>query len=204
MTKIKICGITNTADARLIAECGADAAGFIFAASPRRISPEKARAIITGLPPFMTRVGVFKNESLLRVKEIMNYCNLDRLQFHGDEDSSYLDELSHSAIKVFNIKAGNVLEEIKKSSLPFFLLDLPKEGAIQEDRNWRTARKAGEWGSVILAGGLNPGNIEKALEIASPYGVDVCRGVEMKDGEKCPEKVREFIRKVRKWDYRKI
>ena len=84
------------------------------------------------------------------------------------------------------------------------MLDHPKDEGEKENWDWTIARKARQFGPLILAGGLNPENIEEALEAASPYSVDVCRGVEKEVGVKNPEKVQEFIRKVRKWNYRKI
>jgi phosphoribosylanthranilate isomerase len=203
MTKIKICGITNLCDAQCIVKAGADAAGFIFAVSHRRISPEKARAIITDLPPFIAKVGVFMNESIPNVKEIMDYCFLDLVQFHGEEDQSYLNEFGPRAVKVFNINERNVLEKIQKFSLNFLMLDLPKDEGKKRDWDWRIAREAKKWGNIILAGGLTPENIERVLEVASPYAVDVCRGVEGEYGRKNHHWVKRFILKVKKWDYMK-
>ena len=114
MTKIKICGITNLKDALLAADLGADALGFIFAKSPRQITAEKARKIIFELPPFIYKVGVFKNERIPTIKEIMEYCFLDLVQFHGEEDMSYLNEFGQRAIKVFEMNKKDVLKEIKK------------------------------------------------------------------------------------------
>jgi len=199
MTRIKICGITNLRDALLAVEMGADALGFIFAASPRQISPEKAREMIFDLPPFICKVGVFKDENISTVKKIMDYCLLDLAQFHGEEDLPYLRAFGQQAIKVFQINKREVLNEIREFSLPFFMLDLPKN-SNETDCDWRIAQEAKKWGEVILAGGLTPENVERALQTVSPYGVDVCRGVEKKDGVKSPEKLKEFILKVRKWD----
>lgn len=200
MTKIKICGITNLIDALLAADLGADALGFIFAASPHQISPQKAREIIFKLPPFIYKVGVFKNERISTVKEIMEYCLLDLAQFHGKEDKSYLNEFSQRAIRVFEMNKKSALDEIKKSSLPFFMLDLPKDGKHKMDLAWKMAQQAKKMGKVILAGGLTPENIERALRIITPFGVDVCRGVEKEAGVKSRQKLKEFILKVRKWD----
>lgn len=204
MTKIKICGITNLNDALLAADLGADALGFIFTASPRQISPESAKEITSELPPFISKVGVFKNERISTVREIMDYCLLDLVQFHGEEDKSYLNEFDQRAIKVFKMNKKSVLLEIKKFSLPLFMLDLPKGEAKKMNLDWRIAREAKNLGKVILAGGLTPENIERALQIITPFGVDVCRGVESEDGVKSREKLKNFILKVRKWDIQKI
>lgn len=200
MTKIKICGITNLTDALLAADLGADALGFIFAPSPRSISPGKAREIISKVPPFIHKVGVFKNEKIFLVKEIMNECLLDFVQFHGEEDRSYLEQFRGRAIKVFQIKKKNILKDIKKFSLPFFMLDLPKEGENELNLERQSVKEAQNWGKLIFAGGLSPDNIEEVLKNIAPFAVDVCRGVEAAPGKKNPEKLEKFILKVRKWD----
>lgn len=199
MTKIKICGITNLKDALMAVDAGADALGFIFAPSPRRVSPERVREMVLELPPFVCTVGIFMNEELPMVKEVMEYCLLDLAQFHGEEDVSYLKAFGKRGIKVFKVGGSKVLEEIRRFRLPFFMLDLPK-GDFALGYDWDVAREAGRWGRVILAGRLTPENVEFALSRVSPYGVDVCRGVEEKEGVKNPDKLKEFILKVRKWD----
>lgn len=200
MTRIKICGITNLRDALLAADLGADALGFIFAPSARRIRPSTALQIISQLPPFIQRVGVFRNEELNRVKEIMRDCMLDFAQFHGEEDQSYVRSFGLQAIKVFEFTGQDVLKDIKKFSLPYFMLDLPKEREGHEGLDWELVKEAKKWGKLILAGGLNPENIETVLNNTSPFGVDVCRGVEETCGRKSPDKLEEFILKVRRWD----
>ncbi|MFP4081123.1 MAG: phosphoribosylanthranilate isomerase [Candidatus Aminicenantes bacterium] len=200
MTRIKICGITNMEDALLAADLGADAVGFIFTPSPRRISPQKAREIISSLPPLIHKVGVFKNDEVTLVKEIINHCFLDYAQFHGEEDKTYIREFGPRAIKVFEINRRHVMEEIKNFSLPFFMLDLPKGSGNKIHPDWQMVEKAKKWGKFMLAGGLNPENIETVLQNITPFGVDVCRGVEQAEGTKSPERLKEFILKVRTWD----
>ena len=200
MTKIKICGITNLHDALLSAQAGADALGFIFAPSPRCVTPEKAGKIINELPPFITKVGVFGEEKMQSIKEIMRYCALDRAQLHGNFDNECLIELEGKAIKVFTMTSEHVLEKIKNFSQPFFMLDLPKEKGDLGGIPWSVVKAAKKWGQFVLAGRLSPENVEEALELAKPYGVDVCRGVEKIPGVKCPERIHEFILKVKKWD----
>ncbi len=203
MTRIKICGITNLNDALLACELGADALGFIFTKSPRQVSPEKAKEIIINLPPFVSKVGVFKNQKISIVKEIMNYCNLDYAQFHGEEDRFYLKAFSPRVIiKVFEINNNNVIDEIKKYSIPFFMVDLPKNKG-RSIHNLKIVKRVRRLGKMILAGGLSPENISKVLTEVFPYGVDVCRGVEEMEGIKSPEKLKKFILEVRRWDLQK-
>jgi len=202
MTRIKICGITNLRDALLATEIGVDALGFIFTKSPRQISPEKAKEIIVNIPPFINKVGVFKNEKISFVKEVIKFCNLDYVQLHGDEDKSYIKVFLPRVIKVFEINGNETIKKIKHFSLPFFMLDLPKDKE-NASHNWKIIKKAKEFGRIILAGGLTPDNVERVLEKVSPYGVDVCSGVEKKEGIKSSEKLINFIKRVRKWDFQK-
>ncbi|MBI4733694.1 MAG: phosphoribosylanthranilate isomerase, partial [Rubrobacteridae bacterium] len=110
-TKIKICGITNIEDALFAAELGADALGFVFADSPRRVTADKAAEIISELPPFVTTVGVFVNRSIGDVKSIADFCNLDALQFHGDEDVLYCRSFRQKVIKAFRLRNYTEIED---------------------------------------------------------------------------------------------
>lgn len=200
MTKIKICGITNLQDALLAVQAGADALGFIFAPSPRQVTSAEVRNMVRALPPQVVKVGVFGEAKLKSVQEIMQYCCLDKAQLHGNFTKKDLLKLAGKAFKVFDMTSEHVLEEIEIFSPAFFMLDLPKGEGKPGRIPWKVVNAAKEWGDFILAGGLSPENIEKALERANPFGVDVCRGVERKPGEKCPGKVLEFIVKVKKWN----
>ena len=101
---IKICGITNEEDGLAAARLGADALGFVFAPSPRRISPEKARQIIKALPPLVQKVGVFVDEDLGEVSSVAEMCGLDILQFHGNESASYCDSCNQRVIKAMRLR----------------------------------------------------------------------------------------------------
>lgn len=199
MTRIKICGITNRMDAFMAVGAGADALGFIFADSPRRVSPENAKNIISLLPPFVTKVGVFKDMPFHRVKKIIEFCSLDLAQLHGDMQP---EVFLQRAIKVFELNDCSVLEKIKLEGSAFFMLDLPKRKKDQVFLDLGLIKKIKELGSFILAGCLSPDNIIDVLDEISPYGVDVCRGVESEPGKKDPDKVKDFIKKVKKWSIR--
>lgn len=202
MTRIKICGITNRADALMAVGAGADALGFIFADSPRRVSPQTVKSIVSSLPPLVIKVGVFKDISFDKVREIMVSCSLDMAQFHGDFPPEALD---HRGIKVFELNESGVFEKIKLDGPAFFMLDLPKGKKNQKflDLDLKLIKKIKELGSFILAGCLSPNNIVAVLDRISPYGVDVCRGVESAPGKKDPDKVKDFIIKVKKWNIQK-
>ncbi|MFH1373217.1 MAG: phosphoribosylanthranilate isomerase [bacterium] len=205
MTRIKICGITNLQDAHMAVDLGADALGFVFADSPRKVSPETAREIIAALPPFVDKVGVFVNEDRDTVREIHKFCRLTTLQFHGDEDPDYVESFSIPVIKVFGVDGDRVLDQIRACRQPYFLLDAHVDGhagGTGQTFDWEIARQASSLGQVILSGGLNPDNVVSSLEIVRPYAVDVSSGIESRPGVKDPTKMKQFIQEVRTWDNR--
>jgi Phosphoribosylanthranilate isomerase len=198
MTKIKICGITNLKDALLAIKYGAEAIGFVFSESPKRISKEQARKIIAELPSLTIKVGVFVDEDPQWVKELTEELNLDLLQFHGQENEDYLRQFSGKAFKAFRIKEASDLNKIASSRCRFFLLDSAVKG---KPFDWQIAVKAKQFGKFFLAGGLNPDNVEAALKIVQPFGVDVSSGIELYPGKKDKKRMKEFIRRVKLWDY---
>lgn len=199
MAKIKVCGITNLEDAIQAVELGADALGFIFSESPRKLTLEKAKDIITSIPPFIFKVGVFSNEPIDFVRKVDEFLSLDILQFHGEEPPEYASIFRGKGIKAFKVKDESILQIIKKYNSRFFILDSEDKG---KPFDWSIAVKAKELGTFLLGGGLNPENIESALLKVSPFGVDVCSGVESFSGKKDPLKLRDFIWRVKRWENR--
>ncbi|MGB9836560.1 MAG: phosphoribosylanthranilate isomerase [Candidatus Saccharicenans sp.] len=197
MTKIKICGLTNPEDARLAVEFGADAIGFIFSESPRKITQKEAEKIIREIPPFVVKVGVFVNERAERVKQLAEELNLDLLQFHGQESRDYLEQFRGKGYKAFRLKHHSDLQQIADSGYHFFLLDSAEKG---KPFDWNMAVRAKRFGKFFLGGGLTPDNVNLALEKVRPYGVDVCSGIELRPGKKDQKKMKEFIRRIREWD----
>jgi phosphoribosylanthranilate isomerase len=201
MVKVKICGITTLEDALHAGRAGADALGFVFyEASPRFISPAQAASIITALPPFIQSVGLFVNSEVEYVNATADFCRLDIVQLHGDEPPDYCEMIRRRVIKAFRIRDINSLDPIKNYMVAGILLDAfsPKAyGGTGLSFNWEIARRAKDFGPVILAGGLTPDNIREAVETVAPYAVDVSSGVETAPGKKDPEKVSEFIRRAR-------
>lgn len=203
MTRVKICGITNIEDALLAAELGADALGFIFAESPRRISPQDARAIILKLPPLIKTVGVFVNEEPAVIKEIKEACGLDLIQLHGDESPDLCRDLMPHSIKAFRIQNDKDLQAIEKyrGAVRTILLDTfqrGKSGGTGRTFDWSLAKKAKEAGiPLILAGGLGPDNIREAITTVHPYAVDVNSGIEKRPGKKDPVLMRKLMEKIR-------
>jgi len=203
MVYVKICGLTNVRDARLAARLGANALGFNFVKeSPRYIRPERARAIIAALPPFVTTVGVFVNQPPEEVTGICRLCHLDAAQLHGDEPPSRVAQVRGVGriIKGVRIRSGSDIALCSRYHVDAFLLDayVPgKRGGTGETFNWELARDAGRFGPIILAGGLSPENVEDAIQTAAPYAVDVASGVESAPGKKNKDLMAEFIVRVK-------
>jgi phosphoribosylanthranilate isomerase len=197
MTRVKICGITNLEDALFAAETGADALGFVFyAKSPRCIAPDRAREIILRLPPFVAKVGVFVNEELDRMREIMAHCHLDYAQLHGDETPEQVTVLAPRAIKAVRVRSAADVERLSDYRAAAYLLDAyhpTKPGGTGETWDWELAAVAKQYGPIILAGGLTPDNVATAIQRVHPYAVDVSSGVEAAPGIKDHQKVQRFI-----------
>lgn len=196
--KVKICGITSVADARLAIEAGADALGFVFyEPSPRFVTPEAAAAIVRELPPFPLRVGVFVDAPEDLVLAAMTQCHLGLLQFHGDEPPAYCLQFGVMSMKAFRIQSAESLQRLSDYPTDAWLLDAcapGKPGGSGETFNWDLALQAGKLGRpIFLAGGLTPENVAEAVRQVRPYAVDVSTGVEAAPGRKDPAKLRAFI-----------
>ena len=162
---VKICGITNQEDASLAVELGADALGFIFADSPRQITPQKARHIIRTVPSLVKKIGVFVDEVPTAIKKIIGYCGLDLVQLHGKETPNLCQELMPHTIKAFRINNEASLQAIQKyqGKVKALLLDTysrNKAGGTGNTFDWRIAVNIKNLGiPIILAGGLSPAKI---------------------------------------------
>lgn len=198
ITKVKFCGITNLKDAISAAELGADALGFVFyPKSPRFISPQNAKEIIKKLPPFITMVGLFVNQSKLEVEEVIKDCPLNLLQFHGDEDELFCKQYNLPYIKAISMKSDvDLLKCIQKyDSAKALLLDTFSKntrGGSGEVFDWKTI-PLNTSKPVIVAGGLTPDNVQTLLGVVSPYGVDVSSGIEIDKGLKDYKLMKKFI-----------
>ncbi len=201
MIRIKICGITNLADAMLAADAGADALGFIFVeGTPRFVTPAQARPVIRALPPFVTPVGVFWNHGAGHVKAVAESCGLGTLQFHGDETPEDLAGYALPVIKTLKVAGPSDLDGMEAYPVAAFLLDSRErwsEGAARHPIQWSLAREAAARGRIILSAGLTPENVAEAIAVARPYGVDVNSGVEASPGRKDPAKLRDFVAAAR-------
>jgi phosphoribosylanthranilate isomerase len=258
MTWVKICGITSVEDARAAVEAGADGLGFVFVPkSPRRVSAEIAQSIIAQLPQQVEKVGVFVNETLNEVSEIVRKAGLTAVQLHGEETPEFsralFEKLAGRSVRptifrawparVFDVPAGksagwdpvavglvepdeaykgkrvhkiHVAENgdlflethgFRPGVLSGVLLDsstVGKPGGTGRRFDWERVQPwAGVINSIsklIVAGGLHPSNVQEAIHILHPWGVDVSSGVEREPGRKDPKRVRAFIQAVRAMD----
>jgi phosphoribosylanthranilate isomerase len=198
MLRVKICGITNAADAVAAAEAGADAVGLMFyPPSPRFVTLPQARDVIRELPPFVAKVGVFVNSSPDEVRRAIGECGIDTLQFHGDEPPEFCRQFSLKTIKAFRIVDSASLAAVHDYQSEAWLLDsfVPgKLGGTGAVFNWELAVEAVKFSRpVILAGGLTPENAAEAVRRVRPFGLDVSSGVESAPGKKDSRKVGAFI-----------
>ncbi|UJS20314.1 MAG: phosphoribosylanthranilate isomerase [Candidatus Brocadia sp.] len=197
MVKVKICGITNREDAQAAVDFGADALGFVFAKSSRRVTREQAKDIIERLPPFVSPVGVFVDEAVAAIKGICDFCGIHTVQLHGNEDPLDIHDLKgYTTIKAFRIKDEDDLACLSRYKPHAFLLDSYVKGVMGGTGmafNWEIARQARNYGMIILSGGLTPENVTEAVRIVKPYAVDVSSGVESAPGKKSRELMKQFI-----------
>lgn len=199
MTMVKICGITNTGDARVAAEAGADAVGLIFAESPRRVGIEGARRISIALPENIIRVGVFVDEEPAEVLRISRKVGLDLAQLHGDETPDTVTAVRESGVKVMKalrVRDAASIEALDGYEADLFLLDAYSEkarGGTGERFDWRVAKSLRGRDNIVVSGGLGPENVREAVEFFEPYGVDASSSLEDEPGRKNGERVRRFV-----------
>lgn len=204
-TNIKVCGITNLADALAAVGHGADALGFNFyEKSPRYIQPDSAREIIQELPPDIETVGVFVNNSVAEVAAVYEASGLSFVQLHGSETPDLVTDLKNiigaKVIKAFRASDGFQAETALEYSCDGFLLDADCEafGGSGKTFDWSIATAFKDFAPMFyLAGGLTAENVGEAIRMVRPYGVDVCSSVESGKGKKDIVKLERFIRNVR-------
>ncbi|MFH0826457.1 MAG: phosphoribosylanthranilate isomerase [Candidatus Omnitrophota bacterium] len=200
MVKVKICGITNLKDALAAQEAGCDALGFVFyRKSKRYILPLKARGIIRVLDKDILKVGVFVDAKEKTIKNIANSCALDILQFHGKETPAFC--LKFAGFKV--IKALRVKDKINRTDVLRYktfgyLFDTyvkKHPGGTGRTFEWSLLKFSNKLKKqVFLSGGLDKGNVKKAIRIVRPAWVDVSSSVESKPGRKDHQRLRAFIK----------
>ena len=192
---VKICGTTTEEDALLAVAMGADAVGFIFAPSPRQVSPDRVRDIVRRLPPEVLTVGVFRDESPERVVKIVQAAGLGGAQLHGHETAEqarWVRERVPFVIQAF--PAGDpALERATDYHVDAVMIDSPHGGGSGKVFDWSLAEGAPDGARLILAGGLNADNVAGAIERVRPWGVDAATHLEVEPGRKDARKVRAFV-----------
>ena len=201
--KVKICGITNLADALGAVEAGADLLGFIFCeTSPRHVTVAVAAEIAQQLPSHIVKVGVFVNAPDELVLQAIRACGLNMLQFHGEEKPEDCTKFGVMSIKAFRVRDAQSLEALHDYPTDAWLLDTFAErqaGGTGRTFDWDLAVRAQRFGKpIFLAGGLDPANVIEAVRRVRPFAVDVSSGVEASPGKKDPAKVKVFIRSAKR------
>jgi phosphoribosylanthranilate isomerase len=206
VTRVKICGITDAYDARDAVLLGADAIGLNFyEKSPRCVDASRAAEIIEGLPAFVSVVGVFVNHPDPQgLEDFALSLGLHAVQLHGNESPDYCSMIHRvKVIKAIRIDSKFKVESLRSFGNRMFLLDTASPhqfGGTGQTFDWNQVYGANAFGSIIIAGGLNPDNIEGAVSTLHPFAVDVSSGVESAPGKKSYDKMRRFIEAVRRVD----
>lgn len=194
MTFVKICGTTSEGDALLAVAMGADAVGFIFAPSSRQIAAQVARDIVRRLPPEVLTVGVFRDEAPERVVEIVNSTGLRAAQLHGRESAEQTQWVKARVpvvLKAFTAGDPGIAKAADHGA-DLVLVDSANPGSGRVF-DWALAEDVPAGQRLVLAGGLNPGNVAEAIARVRPFGVDVVSGVETSPGRKDARLVRAFV-----------
>lgn len=200
-TRVKICGITRIEDALSAAACGCDAIGLVFyAGSPRYVAPRRAAEIVAALPPFVSTVGLFVDAPPEEVRAVCAQVPLDLLQFHGEEAPHYCRQFDRPYLKAVRVRPGtNLLQyAAAHAGARGLLLDAYAEGmpgGTGKTFDWALI-PAELTVPVVLAGGLDAGNVAQAIRMVRPYAVDVSGGVEREKGIKDADKIAAFMRGV--------
>lgn len=181
-------------------QAGAEALGFVFAPSRRKIPVDLAGKICGELPGNVAKVGVFVNHPRKEVEYILKYTGLNTLQFHGDESPEYCSGWAVPVWKAIRVQSSGDILRLDSYDVDAYVLDSYSSdhyGGSGRTFDWQAAQKAVKSGyKIILAGGLTPANVQQAIQVVAPHGVDVSSGVE-RSGRKDLMLIAEFIRKVR-------
>jgi phosphoribosylanthranilate isomerase len=200
-TRVKICGITRPEDAIAAVKHGADAIGLVFyGPSPRNVGIEIAAEIVSALPPFVSKVGLFVNASANDIESVLRRVSLDCLQFHGDESATDCAQINLPYYKAIRVKDDTNLLQYASyyEQAKALLLDTYSEASVGG------TGQVFDWGLIpetlgkplILAGGLTAENVAAAIRQVHPYAVDVSGGVEASKGIKDEIKIASFMREV--------
>ena len=201
MTKVKICGLMEHEHVKAAVEAGADAIGFVFAPSSRKVTVEQAQELARDIPDNVLKIGVFVNETKEEITRIFETVPLDYVQFHGDEDAGFIRKIQLPSIKAVPVKSTDDVKKASEYDVNYYLLDAPGtvyKGGSGVAFDWALLKDAEIPAErIILAGGLNVSNVKEAVGRVRPFMVDVSSGVEL-NKRKDSGLIREFIQEVKK------
>lgn len=196
MTFVKICGLKEPEHVQTAIDAGADFIGFVFAPSKREVSIEQARALAKQIPASIKKVGVFVNADEAFLKEVYDKVPLDYIQYHGDETNAFIQHIGLPAIKALSIRNVDDVLNAALYDVDYYLFDAPGadyRGGSGHTFDWSLLEQSNiPRKKVILAGGLNPSNVEQAIGLVQPFAVDVSSGVE-KDHIKNSALIQSFL-----------
>lgn len=194
--KVKICGIKNIDEVKIMNKYKVDYIGFVFAKSKRRVSKKQAKKLRNQLRDEIKVVGVFVDEDINMINEISDYVGLDIIQLHGKETMEYINKIKKPVWKSIKVKNSNFIDKVNKYlNVDGILLDGAKPGSGKVF-DWKLFNNFEINTKLILAGGLNSKNIKSAIDFFNPDIVDVSSGVE-KGNEKNDSKISEFLRRIK-------
>jgi len=196
---VKICGITRASDAAAAVEYGASAIGFIFwARGARYVDPQRARDIVRTLPPFVTPVGVFVNETAEHINAVADIVGLGAVQLHGDETPDMLDAMTRPIVKAVGRVDDGTAERWPERVMLLVDADDPvNRGGTGARADWQGAARLAATRRTLLAGGLKPENVAEAVAAVHPFGIDVSSGVEDAPGIKNRDRIRQLFEALR-------
>jgi len=200
--RVKICGITTVNETRAAIDAGADAVGFVFAESPRRVDIALAKRLMSYIPPFVTSVAVFRYPVAEEVTSVVSQCAPDLVQAEPTTAVNEAVPASTRLLPVFH-EGEDVFDDVRSYSRhgknnSGVLLEASGRGGRGITPDWDFAAKIARVFPLVLAGGLTPENVEDAICHVRPFAVDVSSGVESSPGSKDPERIRDFILTVRR------
>ncbi|SIT87176.1 phosphoribosylanthranilate isomerase [Edaphobacillus lindanitolerans] len=200
MTKVKICGLMEAEHVQAAVGAGADAVGFVFAPSRRRVDPAWASELAKLVPEGVLKVGVFVNAPEEEIFTVHRNVPLDLIQYHGDESPETIRRIGLPAIKAFSVRTEEDVKRASDYDVDYWLFDAPGtdyRGGSGRVFDWTLLEKAGiPRERTIIAGGLHPGNAADAVAQVRPFALDVSSGVET-ESRKDPALIRSFIAQVR-------
>ncbi|WDU78237.1 MULTISPECIES: phosphoribosylanthranilate isomerase [Lysinibacillus] len=201
MTKVKICGLQEQEHVKIAIHAGADAIGFVFAPSKRRVSIEQAQLLAKHVPQGVLKIGVFVNPTPAELKEAVERVPLDYVQYHGEETPAFIQEQGYPAIKALSIREKEDVQAATNYQVDYYLFDAPGtefKGGSGHTFDWTLLEQVRiPKEKLLLAGGLNVDNIEAAITDVGPFMVDVSSGVET-DGSKDSTKIQGFLQAVKR------